>query len=380
MKTTNKISHILNSLAVAFLFTLLFTSVLSEQLSITNPFEVAVKVTSIVAFVQGIAVILGYRPSRLAYMSLLTEVWSSQISENLYQNNDFLKYSTDHSMWVSHKTVHVPQAGSGSTVEKDRSVFPASIGSRTDTELTYSLAQYTTDPILIQNIEELQISYNKRQSILFNMMSSLNNTIAIQTMYTWAGTGATRIVRTSGSISTLNLPHSTATGSRKMITIADITAVKQILDADNVPQSGRILLVPAYMYNIDLLNISGIVQAYAFGSPVMPNGVVARLMGFDIMIRPDVVCFDNTATPVIKTINGDGTLTTAATTDQGAAIAYHPQFVAKALGSITPYYDAGSNGSGKPEYYGSIFSAEVMHGACKLYTSQKGVVSLVQGT
>jgi hypothetical protein len=313
-------------------------------------------------------------------MALLQEVWSKEIQENLYMGNEFMKMATDHSMWVKYKTVHVPQAGATSTVEQNRSVFPATIGSRTDSELTYSLNQYTADPILIQNIEELQISYDKRKSVLMNMMSQLQFVVATQTLYAWAPSGASRIVQTTGTAVATNLPHSTATGNRKMITALDITAVKKILDADNIPQQGRILLVPQYMYNVDILNISGIIQAYAFGSPVMPNGVVARLMGFDIMIRSEVLVYDNTGTPVIKAINGDGSLTSAAATDQGAALAFHPNYVAHALGSITPYYNAGSNGQGLPEYYGSIFSAEVMHGASKLRTDQKGVVALVQGT
>jgi hypothetical protein len=160
-----------------------------------------------------------------------------------------------------------------------------------------------------------------------------------------------------------------------MTTISDITKVKAILDADNIPSSGRILLIPSYMYNVDLLNIAGIVQAYQFGSAVAPNGVVARLMGFDIMIRSEVLVYDNTGTPVLKALNGDGTLTTPATTDQGAALAFHPNYVAVALGDITPYYN-----ENRAEYFGSIFSAEIMHGASKLRTDQKGVVALVQGT
>lgn len=378
---TKSIFKIVASLATAFLFALILGSATQEQTG-SNPCNFAVLMIGVSCTIAFCAYVLKVTPVRngMAYMSLLTEVWATDIQDNLYMGNEFMTRSTDHSMWVMHKTVHVPQAGAKPTVEKDRSVFPASIGSRSDTELTYNLSQFTTDPILLQNIEELQISYNKRASILMNIMSSLQFVVATQTLYSWAPSGATRIVSTSGSTSTLNLPHSTATGSRKMITVADLTAVKSILDRDNIPSAGRILLVPQYMYNIDILNISGIVQAYAFGSPVMPTGVVARVMGFDIMIRSEVLVYDNTGTPVIKGINGDGTLTSPATTDQGAALAYHPNYVARALGSITPYYDAGSNGNGKPEYFGSLFSAEVMHGATKLRTGQEGIVALVQGT
>ena len=306
-------------------------------------------------------------------MALQQEVWAKDIQDNFYQNNEFLARSTDHSMWVNFKTVHIPQAGAASTVEKNRSVLPASIGSRTDTELTYNLSEYSIDPILLTNLEEIQISYDKRQSVLFNIMENLKYTVATQTLYSWAPVGATRQVRTTGSTSTYNLPHSTATGSRKMITIADLTAAKNILDKDNVPAAGRVLVIPASMYNIDLLNISGINQAYGFGQPVLPNGVVARIMGFDIYVRPDVVVYDNTGTPVIKAINGDGSLTSAAATDNGAALAYHPAFVAKAMGAIKMFYNEND-----PTYYGNVLSGLIMHGSSLMRTDQKGVVAIIQ--
>ena len=306
-------------------------------------------------------------------MALQQEVWAKDIQDNFYQNNEFLQRSTGHSMWVNFKTVHIPQAGAASTVEKNRSVLPATISSRTDTELTYNLNEYTIDPILLTNLEEIQISYNKRASVLYNIMENLKYTVATQTLYSWAPSGASRIVSTTGSTSTANLPHSTATGSRKMLTISDLTKAKQILDADNVPQAGRVLLIPSYMYNIDLLNISGVNQAYGFGQPVLPNGVVARIMGFDIYIRPDVLCYDNSN--VIKAINGDGSLTSAAATDQGAAIAYHPSFVATAMGAIKMFYNEND-----PTYYGNVLSGLIMHGASKMRTDQKGVVAIIQGT
>ena len=72
-------------------------------------------------------------------MALQQEIWIKDIQENFYQNNEFLQKATDHSMWVNFKTVHIPQAGSAGTVEQNRSLLPAAITSRTDSELTYNL-------------------------------------------------------------------------------------------------------------------------------------------------------------------------------------------------------------------------------------------------
>lgn len=305
-------------------------------------------------------------------MALEQEIWSKDIQENLYQNNLFMNRATDHSQWVAFKTVHVPQAGAAPGVQKNRSVLPATISQRTDAELTYSLNQYTSDPILVTNLEELQISYNKRMSVINNTVEKIGDVVSNTTLYNWAPSGATRQVRTTGSADGLVLAPG-ATGTRKAITLADISKAKSILDMDNVPQDGRVLLMPSEEYNSHFLAISNVQAAYAYGAPTLPSGVVNKIFGFDIMLRPAVLVYDNTGTPVIKAIDADGTPTTESTTDNMASLAYHPKFVAHALGSITSYYEENS-----PIYYGNIYSSEVMHGASKLRTDQKGIVAIIQ--
>ena len=305
-------------------------------------------------------------------MGLQKEVWSTDIQENLYANNAFMPKSTDHSEWVNYKTVHIPQAGANMAVVKNRQILPAQITERTDTELTYNLNEYTADPILIRNIDELQLSYSKRMSVLGQYTDVLGDTVANNTLYAWAPSGASRITRTTGT-ATGNALAPGATGTRNALTLLDISKAKAKLDAENVPQEGRVMIIPADMYNSDLLAIPNIIQYYQNGTAVLPSGVVARLFGFDIMVRSSVLVYDNQATPVVKTIGDNGVPVAPATTDNLAILYYHPKFVAKALGSIEVFYD-----EDKPEFYGSLFSALVMHGATKMRTSQVGVGAIVQ--
>lgn len=305
-------------------------------------------------------------------MALEQEIWSKDIQENLYQNNLFMNRATDHSQWVMFKTVHVPQAGAAPNVKKNRAVLPATITQRTDSELTYSLNQYTSDPILVTNLEELQISYSKRMSVISNTVDQVGDVVSNTTLYNWAPAGATRQVRTTGAASALALAPS-ATGTRLSIELTNIAKAKAILDKDNVPGEGRVLLMPSDIYNTQFLAINNVQAAYAYGAPALPSGVVNKIFGFDIMLRPAVLVYDNTATPVIKAIDDDGTPTTEAATDNMACLAYHPKFVAHALGAITSYYEENS-----PIYYGNIYSTEVMHGASKLRTDQKGIVAIIQ--
>lgn len=304
-------------------------------------------------------------------MALIKEIWIADVQEALNQNADFLPYSTDHSGYVAFGTVHLPQSGANPTVIVAPSTFPLTVSERTDTDRTYSLVQYALQPTLITNIDELQISYDKRQSVIGQQLSTLTQTIGNYVATSWAAIGATNLIATTGAAGTSLAPG--ATGTRKQVALLDIANLAAKLDKDTVPRQGRKLLMPVEMF-WELFTISDIVRASYNGFQVnaLATGVVAQLFGFDIMIRPTVAVYANGGTSP-KAVGA-----ATATTDNLACIAWHPTVVSRALGSMTPLYDAGSNGNGKPEYLGSIFNMEVMLGSAILRADMKGVASLVQ--
>ena len=307
-------------------------------------------------------------------MALIKEIWVSDVQEALNRNADFLPYSVDHSAYIAFGTVHVPQSGSNPTVVKNPATFPLSINERTDTDRTYSLNQFALEPVLITNLDELQISYDKRQSVLGQQISTLTQRIGDEVAISWSATGASNIVGTTGSAVATSLAPG-ATGTRKAVTLADIAALANKLDKDNVPRQNRKLLMSTDMF-WELFAISDVIRASYNGFQnqpnVLANGIVAMLYGFEIMMRPVVSVYANSTTSP----KAFGAAT--ATTDNLACIAFHSTTVARALGSMTPLYDSGSNGNGKPEYLGSIFNMEVMLGSAILRADMTGVAALVQ--
>lgn len=307
-------------------------------------------------------------------MALIKEIWVSDVQNALNRNADFLPYSVDHSAYIAFGTVHVPQSGSNPTVVKNPATFPLSINERTDSERTYSLNQFALEPVLITNLDELQISYDKRQSVLGQQISTLTQRIGDEVAISWTATGASNIISTTGTAAATALAPG-ATGTRKQVTLADIAALASKLDKDNVPRGNRKLLMSTDMF-WELFQISDVIRASYNGfqnqGNVLQTGTIAQLYGFDIMMRPVVSVFANGATSP----KAFGAAT--ATTDNLACIAFHSTTVARALGSMTPLYDSGSNGNGKPEYLGSIFNMEVMLGSAILRNDMKGVASLVQ--
>ena len=307
-------------------------------------------------------------------MALIKEIWVSDVQEALNRNADFLPFSVDHSAYIAFGTVHVPQSGSNPTVVKNPATFPLAISERTDTDRTYALNQFALEPTLISNLDELQISYDKRQSVLGQQITTLTQRIGDEVAISWSATGAANIVGTTGSAVATSLAPG-ATGTRKAVTLADIASLASKLDKDNVPRQNRKLLMSTDMF-WELFQISDVIRASYNGFQnqpnVLANGIVAMLYGFEIMMRPVVSVYANTVT----TPKAFGAAT--ATTDNLACIAFHSTTVARALGSMTPLYDSGSNGNGKPEYLGSIFNMEVMLGSAILRADMKGVAALVQ--
>lgn len=307
-------------------------------------------------------------------MALIKEIWVQDVQEALNRNADFLPYSVDHSAYIAFGTVHVPQSGANPTVVKNPATFPLTINERVDADRTYSLNQYALQPTLITNLDELQISYDKRQSVIGQQISTLTQRIGDEVAISWSASGAANIVGTTGAAAATALAPG-ATGTRKQVTLADIASLASKLDKDNVPRGNRKLLMSTDMF-WELFQISDVIRASYNGfqnqGNVLQTGTIAQLYGFDIMMRPVVSVYANSTT--VPKAFGAAT----ATSDNLACIAFHSSTVSRALGSMTPLYDSGSNGNGKPEYLGSIFNMEVMLGSAILRDDMKGVAALVQ--
>ena len=302
-------------------------------------------------------------------MAIQTQVWIRELAEKLYPNNSFVMESIDDSAWVNNKTVNLPQAGATPEVQKNRSVFPAPLVKRTDTLESYDLDEYTSTPSLIQDIEEVEVSYNKRQSVLDSHAKELNLVTANNFLNAIAGSGASNIIRTTGADVESNT--ASATGNRKALTIDDLNKARQMFDDMDVPEEGRCILLPAHMYN-NMINLEkDVILSKDFNGDVdIKQGVVTRILGFKIYKRgkKNVVRYTNAATPVIKDFTAAG-----AATDNAAAILWHKDFVRRAKGSTKVFYDVD-----KPEYYGSVFSALTRFAAKKWYADQTGCLSIVE--
>lgn len=300
-------------------------------------------------------------------MAIQTEVWVSDIKEVLFDGpNEFLRKATNHDAFVEDSKVHVPQAGTMPSVKKNRTSLPATISERTDTDLEYTLDEYTTDPILLRNIDKIQVSYDRRASYMRHHMNKLKDRMAKEGIFDWASNLASQQVRTTGSDGVVNGPAG-STGNRKKVALTDINNLSQLMDEQNVPDEGRWLMLPARMYH-ELFDIAELINRENMGSITVVNGIVAKVLGFNLIKRSTAQVYDNTATPLKNAVNA-----AVASADNHGAIAWHPDFVSSALGDIKVFDD-----QDKPEFFGDVMSALVMSKTSKLRTDEVGIAALIQ--
>ena len=302
----------------------------------------------------------------LLMASPLVITFARDIQENLYPDNAFYKNSKDDSMWINGKTVRLPQSGAAPNVEKNRAVLPAQIKQRTDTAEEYDIDEFTTDPILIQDTEEMQLSYAKRQSVLSDSISKINTEVADNFGQIWMPTLAANMVRTSGGSVATTAPS--GTGTRKAIADADLIAAVTLMDRMNIDGNNRFMAIPSAMY-AQLLAIDKFVDYQKRGLvDLVKKGLIGEIYGMQIYKRSSLAMYDNTGTPVKKAYGAAG-----AATDNEAALIWHKDAVRRAEGSVKVFSDID-----KPEYFGSVFSALVNAGGRIARTDQKGVVAIIQ--
>jgi hypothetical protein len=300
---------------------------------------------------------------------IANEIWVNYIIGNLFKDNSFLTKCHDESEYVlGGAVVHIPQAGAKPNVVKNRTVYPATMVRRTDTDITYAIDEYSTDPTHITDAEAKEISYDKINSVLGEHIAALTENYADDLLYKWAPTLAAQMVRTTGSASSTALAPG-ATGTRKKFVKADLQAARAVMNKNNIPLEERYALIPTDMYMQLIEDADLLVRDGASGGEIdLKNGIVMKLYGFNIMERSATTVYDNTGTPVPK---APGAAT--ATTDNLSILCWQKHAVAKALGS-TKFFET----IGNAENYGDVYSAAVRLGGRKRRTNGEGVVAIIQ--
>lgn len=350
MKPVNFIAGLLKLMFLAFLIGAL------AHVNPVIPFAVLVVLSCIVPV-----------PENAAY-GIILETWAKYIMGRFWKDNQFLKAAYDDSSYVLQgRIVHVPQMGGKPAVTKNRAVFPATAVRRTDTEVLYSLDEYTTDPSHIPNIDSIHLSYSKQDSILGDHMSVLSELVADDMLVKWAANAT--VVYTTGGSGAATVPAVTGqTGTRLGFHHTDLQKLMIKMNVDNIPKDGeRYVLIDDNMFDYFYTSLSDTSAKDFSRFNDAANGVIGRLHGFNIMTRSSVL--QASAGGAIAALGA-----ALGATDKLASFAWHKNSIAFAMGDKQLFQDTNN-----PLYYGDIYSVLLMGGGRVRRGDGKGVYAILQG-
>lgn len=309
------------------------------------------------------------------------EIFAAYIIEKLRRTNPHLAFAFDESRFVlAGAVVHIPQAGKSPDVVKNRNVFPATAVMRGDSMISYALDVYSTDPVHVTWHEGAEISYDKLDSVLGDIVGTLIETVGDNMLYNWihglkkTATGyvddiipAANIIPTSGAATVVN-PTDGQTGVRKALSYKELTMAQAMLDKANVPQDGRYAMLESYMKQQFIDSLSPNMMAAFQQAADLRNGIVGRFASFNILDRSSILAFASDGTPLVpgQAIDADANL---------ACFCWQRDSVAKAQGDIVNFETLRD-----PQYYGDVFSALVKFGGRCRREDWKGVLAIRQAS
>ncbi len=302
-------------------------------------------------------------------MAIQRELWEETIVGNVFRKNDFWMDAFNADQYVLQgRVVHIPQAGGLIGVSKNRNSLPAAVVRRTDTDATYSLDEYTTDPVHIPYADQVELSYDKRLSVTSEMVSALRQLVADNALYSWspdvANYSFTKVNATGNDLAAYT---TSAAGTRRGTKVADFLTMASLFDNEDIPEEDRYSILDANQYYSLLADLSA-TQFRDFSQVIDPRtGKVDELYGFKIRKRSKVLVADSNG--IVKAPDA-----VAAADDCPVSLFWQKNSVERALGEVK-FFERLDD----PTYYGDIYSTLLRFGGRVRRADQKGVGVLFNG-
>lgn len=125
----------------------------------------------------------------IAMEGLQTEVWIAGIKENPIPDNSFVYQSVDLSQYVEHNKLHLAEAGVEPPVHEDYFATannPLPVADIADIANEVVLHTYSTEQTRHRQLQEIELSYDKRSSVIQRHRVSLAKNIGKRAAYAWA--------------------------------------------------------------------------------------------------------------------------------------------------------------------------------------------------
>ncbi len=310
-------------------------------------------------------------------MALELEIWQETIQQKLLEDNSWLNAisDVDDSNILNGKVVHIPQAGDPSKVVKNRSTLPAEVKKRTDSEVLYLIDEYTTDPVHIPNAETVELSYDKRRSVLDQDVDNLSEEVAegMLTNLVVSPVGDNKelptanILYTNGSAVDATSPG--ATGKRKAAILGDLQKMRNFFKSKKGWTENNMYALLTSEMETQLFPADSMVTATYMAQVTEEerrSGVMYKVQGWKLFSRSSAYVMKPD-----KTFKAFGAVSEA--TDCEGSLFWNKNMVEKAKGSTVPFERLND-----PTYYGDIYSFLTRMGGRSKRKNYEGVGVLMQ--
>lgn len=207
---------------------------------------------------------------------LSREIWISQLQEHFVPSNSFMNDGMDLSEDTTADAINVPSEGAFPTAFFNPS-YPLAIGTRTDIAKTATMHDLVTEPKRVQRPEEVELSYNKLESVIKSHRKAMEVAAGSRTLFEIAPAAD------SVQLPVIAATGAAAGGSPRPITLADIAAMAKSFDDLDYPQERSIVLTPFQFWGLVNAN-PDLANQYAYAKNAA-DGVMFELHGFKVRKR-----------------------------------------------------------------------------------------------
>ncbi|GAA4349860.1 hypothetical protein GCM10023185_06920 [Hymenobacter saemangeumensis] len=303
-----------------------------------------------------------------AFEDVLTSIFTRELQKVLFADNDFYKATkllntAADAPGIAAASYQIPQELLLPEGVVDPAVFPLEVQELEGGNEIVTLNLLATKPTRLGDQEELEVAYDRRQSILSLHSSVLDQMAAASALNKMSQVAAGNLIRTTGAAEAAALPG--LTGNRKALTKNDFIKAAELLDRTDM-KGQRYALIPATMHS-QLLKIDDFVSYEKTGNTTaLAKGQLGELMGFKFYKRSTAAMF--TVGGVAKAVGA-----AAASGDNEAALFWIGDAIGRVEGAAKMYIN-----EAQAQYLGALANGAVRFGMKLLRTDKKGVVALVQ--
>jgi len=178
------------------------------------------------------------------FAGLNKEIWLPEIMEGFFPDDSFLKRSRDLSAFVENDKINIAEAGIMPDVLINNTTYPIPVQEREDIPHSIELDYYDTKNIVVRNAEAVELSYDKRQSVIEGFRRQLREAFAKKAIHAYApdqNGEFTPVLASTG--------EDDGTG-RKKLTFDDVLKLFELFNMVDIPDDRVLVLHPKHQADL----------------------------------------------------------------------------------------------------------------------------------